>query len=251
MWYGRYIENIIKMFLPPTAQIIVLENPYKRPAVARIDLDGDGIFELVGGYYWQGENYIIVLKYDCNTWQVADRVKGKGYDITYFGVAPIKRASINNLVVGWKVASIWSNLSVYEWKDKALKDLIDKDRYYSMIEVKDMESTLRRQDGKYELSLWIHDTGDAYKVKIYRWSDYDNNFILALDVYPYYFKKVVNYYKNLLKEKDSTTYWYYLSDAQMKTGMIEEALRSIDRALSYPYPYKEELIQLRKEIEGN
>lgn len=54
----------------------------------------------------------------------------------------------------------------------------------------------------------------------------------------------------LLREKDSTTYWYYLADAQIKTGDNKEACQSIDKALAaeYPYPSIEELMRLKKQI---
>ncbi|RKD33427.1 hypothetical protein [Thermohalobacter berrensis] len=247
MWDNRYLVGIMKSFIPPFAKVIVLDTPFKRPAVKMVDLDGDGVLELVGAYNWQSENYIIVLKYSYGIWQVIDIIKGKGYNITYFGVAPITSRYKNNLVVGWQVGAMWSDLSVYEWTNMGMKDLIEGNKYYSMIEVKDIKSTQGR-DGIYELALWIHDTGEAYKVEIYRWVD--SKFTLALDVYPYYFKKVANYYKKLLKEKDSTTYWYYLADAQIKIGNTQEALKSIDRALDfeYPYPSREELMQLRDQL---
>ncbi|WP_251862364.1 tetratricopeptide repeat protein [Clostridium sp. Marseille-Q2269] len=72
MWNSAYLMGIIKMFLPPMAEIIILDKSYKTPAVGMVDLDGDGILELVGAYNWQGENYIIVLKYYFGTWRVAD-----------------------------------------------------------------------------------------------------------------------------------------------------------------------------------
>lgn len=247
MWNTGYLMNIVRLFLPPFAELIILEKPFKIPAVGMVDLDRDGVLEIVGAYNWRGENYIIVLKYCYGTWQVLDTIKGKGYNITYFGAAPITSKYKNNLIVGWQVASIWSDLSVYEWTDMGLSDVIDGNRYYSMIELADIKSTQIR-DETYELALWIHDTGDAYRVEIYRWEG--DKFSLALDVYPYYFKKVENYYKDLLKEKDSTTYWYYLADAQIKTGNTTEALKSIDRALSYEYPYPsiEELMGLRRQL---
>ncbi|SKC76680.1 hypothetical protein [Maledivibacter halophilus] len=247
MWNNRGLLDVIKSFLPPFSKLIILEAPIKRPAVMMADLDGDGVLELIGVYNWQGENYIIVLKYYLGAWYVADIIKGKGYNITYFNVAPITGKNKNNLVIGWQVASIWSDLSMYEWTDMGLMDLIEGNKYYSMIEVKDIESK-QGKDGIYELALWIHDTGDAYKVEIYRWSD--DKFVLASDVYPYYYEKVVNYYKELLKENDSSTYWYYLADAQMKTGNTQEALQSIDRSLAfeYPYPSREELMDLRRDI---
>jgi hypothetical protein len=201
MWNIKYLVGIIRSFLPPYAEIIQLDTAENEPAVGTADLDGDGILEVIGAFYWHGENYIIVLKYYYGTWQVVNIVKGKGYNITYFGAAPITSKYKNNLVVGWKVATKWSDLSLYDWKDNGLQDLIVGNKYYSMIEVKDIEN-----DGLHELALWIHD--------------------------------------------NSTTYWYYLADAQLKIGNTEEALKSIDKALSfeYPYPSKEELMKLRNQL---
>jgi len=247
MWNSKYIQDTIGRFLPPMAKIILLQRPYKRLAVGMEDLDEDGLPELVGAYYWQGEIYIIVLKFYSNEWHVADTIKGKGYNITYFEFAPITSRKQNNLIVGWQVGAIWSDLSVYEWTDTGLKDLIAGNRYFSNIEIEDIKG-IKGSDGLYELALWRHDTGYAYKVDIYRWLN--GKFVLALDLYPQYFKKVVHYYQKLLEKKDSTTYWYYLADAQIKTGDTKEALKSIDRALAseYPYPSKEELLSLKNQI---
>jgi len=247
MWNSKYIQDEIERYLPPMAEIVLLKMPYKSPAVGMADLDGDGVIELVGAYYWQGEVYIIVLKCSYNDWYVADTIKGKGYNITYFGVAPIISRKENNLIVGWQVGAIWSDLSVYEWTNKGLKDLINGNKYFSRIEVEDIKGT-QGSDGLYELALWSHDTGDAYKVDIYRWMN--GKLILASDLYSQYFKRVANYYHKLLEKKDSTTYWYYLADAQIKTGNTKEALKSIDRALGYEYPYpsKEELVSLKNQI---
>lgn len=247
LWNSKYIQDTIRRFLPPMAQIIVLQRPYKRLAVGVVDLDGNGLLELVGAYYWQGEIYIIVLKFYNNEWYVTDTIKGKGYNITYFEAVPITSRKKNNLIVGWQVGAIWSDLSVYEWTDKGLKDLIDGTRYFSNMEIEDIKG-IKGSDGLYELALWRHDTGDAYKVDIYRWLN--GKLVLAPDLYFQYFKKVVNYYQKLLEKKDSTVYWYYLADAQIKTGDTKEALKSIDRALDskYPYPSKEELLALKNQI---
>jgi len=247
MWYHDNLIDTVKTFLPPTSEILFFDTPWKRPAVYFIDLDGDKLLELVAAYYWHGEIYIVILKYYNCTWHIIDTVKGKGYNITYFKACPITSKYKNNLIVGWQVGSIWSDLSVYELVYGKLKDLINGNKYFSKLEAADFQST-QGKNGTCELSLWIHDTGKAYRVEIYRWLD--NNLQLALDVYPYYFEKVANYYKNVLKENDSTTYWYYLADAQIKTGKIEDACKSIDKALSfqYPYPSIEKLMELKKQI---
>lgn len=128
MWHSVYMQDTIKEFLPPRAEIIMLENPYKVPAVITVDLDGDGVLELIGAYYWQGDNYIIVLKYYNNSWHVADTIKGKGYNITYLGTAPITDRKMNSLIVGWHVGVIGSDLSVYEWTGTEISALKSIDR---------------------------------------------------------------------------------------------------------------------------
>jgi len=72
-----YIEDIVKRFLPSTAEIVMLDNPSRTIAVKLIDLDGDGELELVLEYYWQGENYIRLLKYHKDDWYVAATKKVK------------------------------------------------------------------------------------------------------------------------------------------------------------------------------
>lgn len=53
MFSIEYLINIIKMFLPPRAEIITIDKPYKTPAVGMVDLDGNGILELIAAYKWQ------------------------------------------------------------------------------------------------------------------------------------------------------------------------------------------------------
>lgn len=125
----KELLDTIKIYLPPTSQIVLFKTPYKRSAVEFVDLDGDNVAELVCAYYWQGEYYIDVLKCYGDAWHVLDTVKGKGYNITYLDAAPINSIDKNNLVAGWQVGAIWSDLSVYEMIDGKLVDLTTY-RYY-------------------------------------------------------------------------------------------------------------------------
>lgn len=243
---SMYLTGIVKNFLPYTAEIIIFDKPYKTPAVMMADLDGDMFPEIIGGYRYNGENYIIILKNYCNIWHLAAIIKGKGYNISYLIAAPISGRGINNLIIGWQIGAIWSKLNIFEWTGEGFKNIAPKDMHFSKIEVEDMPGE-KGKDGRYEMALWVHDTGEAYKIEIYRWNN--NRLIPAEDVYSYYFKKVIKYYERLIKEMpDSPIYWYYLADAQAKAGMKDEALKSIDKALKLPYQYpsKEELIKFKK-----
>ncbi|OFI05942.1 anti-sigma-V factor RsiV [Clostridium acetireducens DSM 10703] len=79
MWREICLNNFVKMYLPFTAEIIVLEEPYKKLAIFYCDLDKDGIKEIVAAYTWQGENYIIVLKNQYNSWYMVENKKTNNY----------------------------------------------------------------------------------------------------------------------------------------------------------------------------
>ncbi|MGR9048108.1 hypothetical protein ACQ4XT_05755 [Halobacillus faecis] len=240
-------EMTFKRFLPPTATMVHLSTPSSKPALLSTDVDGDGVAEIVGVYYWRGENYLMILKQGPGGWYVADTKKGKGYGVKYLGAAPLKNRNEYNILVGWQVGSIWADLSVYRWDHGGFTDLVEGNQYFSMIDVEDIENEYGR-DGIYEVALWKHDTGLAYIVEVFRLGH--SGFERAEDVYPTYFEKVERYYGSLLREYDSSTYWYYLADAQMKTGSKQDAYQSISRALAfeYPYPSRDQLLYLKRNL---
>ncbi|OSB14910.1 WG repeat-containing protein [Clostridium botulinum] len=244
----RNLFNIINKYLPMGSQIIVEEDNNNEPLIIRANLNGYGLGEIIVAYRWQEENYIMVLERYCNQWSVIDNIRGKGYDISYLKVAPITDNAMDNLIIGWRRGAIWSELDILQWTPYGFKRVIDEGIYYSKIEVENMKSVKAMND-KNEIALWLHDTAEAYKVEIYRWSL--GKLVKAEDVYPYYFNKVIDFYKTKLQEEpDLPVYWYYLADAQIKGEMYEDALKSIDKALELPkaYPSKKELIKLRDYI---
>lgn len=88
-------------------------------------------------------------------------------------------------------------------------------------------------DGEKELIIWNHDTRDAYKVEVLskNGSDYVDDPLM----YPYYFQKVVDYYKTQINKtynSKSPIMWYYLSDAELKINKPKEALISIEQGIS-------------------
>ncbi|QFG01070.1 VCBS repeat-containing protein [Psychrobacillus glaciei] len=54
----------------------------------------------------------------------------------------------------------------------------------------------------------------------------------------------------MLQTNDFSFYWYYLSDAQKKTGDLEQSLNSIDKALTFhlPYPSRELLLNKQQQV---
>lgn len=243
-----YVTNFVKRYLPPMSEILMLKEPYRTPAVIMEDIDCDKIPEIIAAYKVQGKCYIIILKNYNNFWYTAANIKGDGYDINYLAAEPFTNKSCKDLIVGWQIGSIWAKLNLWKGTARGLKSIIKDEIYYSKIEVEDMPGE-NGKNGKVEIALWRHETGEAYNIEIYRWEK--GQLTAAKDVYPYYFKKVVNFYKDKVKEMpEAAFYWYYLADAQFKANMPEEALQSIGKAieLNMSYPPKEDLIKLEKRI---
>ncbi|MCR8635680.1 WG repeat-containing protein [Paenibacillus radicis (ex Xue et al. 2023)] len=245
------LTQLVRAFLPRGAELLTIEGyGSPQPAVYAADLDGDGVNEVAAAYRSQGEAYLLVLKYRDNAWTRAANVKGTGYQVSVLTAAPVTNPNINNLIVGWRVGSIWSKLSVYEWTANGLQDIIaPPDANFSYMQVQDMPSD-QGEDGRAEFALWLHDTGEAYIVEVVRW--HDGKLVPAPDVYFYYFPIVVRYYEHLVRQyPDYAFYWYYLADAQIKAGMKEAAAISIEKGLNlnHEYPSKEKWQELQQQLE--
>jgi len=239
--------NVIKNFLPPTATILKLRQPDRRNAILLADIDGDQEEELIGAYRFQEENNLLIFKKINDQWHPWAHIKGSGYGITDLLAVPVTDNSMNTLIVGWQVGTMWSELNLLQWENNDIVRLPPLNATYSKLEVEDMPG-MHGLDGKYEMALWIHDTGDAYKVNVYRISE--KGLVRAKDVYPYYYRKVADFYEKLLQTHDTPFYWYYLSDAQKKAGDLEQAFISIEKALSIPshYPSKKMMSEKRSQI---
>lgn len=180
MWYRVSLTSFVQNYLPPKAELITSEKPYKKPAIFMSDLDGDGIQEIIAAYRWLHENYIIIMKNYNNIWYVMANIKGKGYGLNYLNTVPITRGGINNLVIGWQVGANLGLLNIYEWTAKGIKNILKENMYYNKIEVEDIEGKKYR-DGKAEIALRRHVTGETYEVEVYRW--HDGKLEPDLDVY--------------------------------------------------------------------
>ncbi|MFH5183878.1 WG repeat-containing protein [Paenibacillus sp. TAB 01] len=245
-----HLKELVTAHLPQGAVLATIERPQPHPALIAADLNGNGGGVAASVYKANdGSLRLLVLRRHGSDWVKVADTAGPGYQVSLLTFAPVLQAGRNNLVVGWRLGAIWSKLSVYGWTHEGIRDFAPEDMNYSYIEIEDMPGPAGK-DGQAELALWIHDTGEAFRVEIVRWKD--GAFTAAPDVYPYYFPRVVRYYERLTREHpDYAFYWYYLADAQLKAGRPADALVSVQKAISLnlSYPSKEMLLALQNQIE--
>jgi len=245
MMKAAALINFVQRSLPMGAVIINAQNPYEEMPVKMLDIDGDGIPEIIAAYMWQGNPFVLVLKNHNNLWYKIADIEGVGYNINYLNFADVTGRGIKDLIIGWQVGALWSELNIFQVRNGQLNRIVS-DVMYSRIEVENMSGP-KGIDGKVDIALWSHDTGEAYKVCVHRWEGV--KLVPAEDVYSYYFKKVVKYYEEKVEQMPKTAfYWYYLAEAQIKVGLQKEAEKSIEigMKLNQDYPSKEEFQELIK-----
>jgi hypothetical protein len=134
------------------------------------------------------------------------------------------------LVSNFVGASAGNVLNAYIYDKNVDKFKLIGTEEYHKIYMKDMPNDKGKSDGKIEIALWNKYTGEAYEVKVLKYDG--KKLVPAKEVYPYYYNKVIDYYKSKLRKddyKNSAVMWYFLADAQVKANKPKEALDSIEK----------------------
>lgn len=232
---SKNMTDIVKNFLPRGARLANPQNPQGSSGIQLRDLDGDKVDELIAFYEENanpGQAGIIVLKKNSNdTWRKILDYISVGYKVNYVKFLDITQDGNDDILVGWEMGSNLNGLDLFSYADNRIKRVTSD--YYSKIETEDMPNNDGNRDTQTEIALWQHDIGNAYEVRVLRWNG--TRLAPAPDVYEYYYKKVVQYYEQELKNSLNSSfayYWYYLADAQIKAGNPADAYNSINSGLA-------------------
>ena len=239
-------EEILNQ-LPEDATLINLNKFGGNNGLIEIDIDGDGNNEILCGYKSKGNQYLSAFREINGILKQLDSIGGEGYDISDLVITPLKVKSTNNILVGWRIGSIWSVLDILDFKNDKFNKLLKGEKInYSKIEVIESDS---RKGGEKTLALWSHEVGEAYNIQLYAFRG--ENFQKTFRSDRGYFEKVEDYYKDLIsRTRETPQYLYYLIDAQYRAGNKREAMENVNKAIksNKPYPSLEELKRLRKRI---
>lgn len=243
---GEDKNAIVQPFLPPGASLITPSQPTGASAIQSIDINFDGIDEMVVSYKHKGtpgEVGVILLTKMDKDWEIHWQAEGLGYDISYASFADLTGDAMPEILIGWTIgASAGNNLDVYQWNENNVEKIAGT--AYHKLDVFTKEN-----DKQARLAVWQKDTGEAYSVDVLR---YDEGKLIADPTsYPQYFPWVVDYYKDRLGEMpEAAFYWYYRADAHLKSLQYDEALGSIERGMTLPngYPTKDKFEELKGQV---
>lgn len=247
------LESAILEQLPAGVTLVAPKQPEGAETVQTADLDGDGTEEAVAVYAAQDNPqalHAVLLKEETEgAWSIVWETEGSGFELDYAKFADITGDGKPELLLGWAFgASVGSGLDIFTWQNGEMALLAQQG--YHRIEVANLHEEEAGHPGQ-EIAVWTKDTGNAFAVEVYKWEAPE--LVPAEEVYPAYFPKVAAYYEELLKETpDAAVLWYYLADAQWKSGSAEEALASLDKARSLDADgmWKDRLDSLENAIKG-
>lgn len=243
--------NIVKGFLPANSQIITPSNANGKTTeednILLKDLDNDGENEIITAYKSSGQSEeqinILVLKKAGESWVKSLDESGQGFKLDLALTADINGDGKEEVLLSRRIGGTVGEIFVYQWSNNVLSKVSAEGLYYSKLDIVDVP----KKDIK-DIALWQHDTGDAYMIDILKWNG--KTFVSEKVDCPDYFKQsVVPYYEEKVKEMPGAGfYWYYLAEAQLKSGDKNGALKSAEKGLKLDtgYPPKEYFNEIKK-----
>ncbi|MCY6355890.1 hypothetical protein [Clostridium sp. ZS2-4] len=228
------VEDVVKEFLPKDMRLSPPTYSKRAKSIIKKDIDGDGNKEILFTFKSEKNNDkggIIVLKEKNNTWKKILESHGQGKIVYRIDFEDLDRERNKELLVSNSAGISAGNvLNIYVYDKNTDKFKIIGTEGYHKIYIKDMPDNKGKSDGRVEIALWKKYTGDAYEVQVLKYDG--KKLVPAKEVYPYYYNKVIDYYKSKLRKdeyKNSAIMWYFLVDAQVKANKPKEALDSIEK----------------------
>lgn len=220
------IKALAQKFMPEKAKILEENKIVTKKNYYIADLDGDYENELVV-FFKDEENFkrgFFVLKNKENKWTKVYEKSVEGTGISMLQFLPVCGVDNRCLLVGFHISGhAGGEYYAYDFTEKDVKE-IELGRWNKF----DILSTPVKDEKKgFVFGVQIYEAGSEYNSYIIRFNG--SNFSAAKDYYESYFKENVKYYQeDLSGERRNQLSWYYLIESEIKAGLYEEALKSIN-----------------------
>jgi len=137
MLKGMALLEIGKFFLPQGAVFAPIKNYNNYSFIQKGDIDGDGDEEIIVGYLWRKQPFVMILKNIKNRWYRISTIKGNGYDIHSIELVSTSenRRSQKDLIIKWMKDKKTLATNVFTWKAGKLHKLEEETRYSRKEEV--------------------------------------------------------------------------------------------------------------------
>ncbi|WP_341876991.1 WG repeat-containing protein [Defluviitalea saccharophila] len=137
MLRGMALLEIARFFLPKEAVFTPTHNYNDYTFMQTGDIDGDGAEEIIVGYLWRKQPFVMILKNIKNRWYRISTIKGIGYDINSINLAPTSSSKISkkDIIIKWVKDQEVLETNVFTWKLGKLYKLEEETKYCRREEV--------------------------------------------------------------------------------------------------------------------
>ncbi|MEG0502411.1 MAG: hypothetical protein RR525_09345 [Cellulosilyticaceae bacterium] len=214
MYTNKYLTRTVNYFLPKSAEILLVGEDYKIPAVIEADIDKDEENEIITLYRRDQNNYILILKLFSKKWHVIWNNRTHYSEINRFEIAKL-RPEYRQIALGGKTKEEDGyKLSLLDWQGESLQEMLSEPIPFDKLYIEDIDG----EDGLDEIAIWKHKDLEAYDIELYRYKE--GKLIIDESLEKTYFKIVVHYYEYLTQlDTEDTIYKKYLEEAKRKCEM--------------------------------
>lgn len=221
------LKSIAQSYLPEGGKFLLSNEIATGKSVYAMDLDGDKHDEIVAFFKIEDkfEKGFIVLKENNNKLEKIFEEKTECNSIARVELTNVVSKDKKSLIVGSLISSHAGALyKAYTFENNKFEDI--SLGIWNKFEI---INTPVDNDKGFVFDGWSNLTGNVQKADIFKVKDKK---IYYAEDFNYYYKNFMPYYNNLINEKaNNELAWYLLTQLQIKTGMINEAFKSMDTAL--------------------
>ena len=187
---------------------------------------------------------LLLKKKGDASYVLKDVFKGEGNSIEELLILSFKKEIF--IFVGFKIEKNLNKLYILKLKgNKVLRAFRECEYYYSTLFLGD-----QNKDGILEVVLYTKEIKEGYRIDVYSFKgDYLKK---ESKLEKYYYKKLINYYEDIIKLERDYIYIYYLAFAYYKAGEDRKAMDKIEAFLTGNtyYNLAKSLKELKKIIEN-
>lgn len=240
-------EEIVRGFMPKSAQLLTPQSPMPMGKIQFADLDGDAKSELITSYRGSDGIRTLVLKKHGERWDKISEIYNPHFDaIHHLSFSDITGEGRKQLLLGGKTKNGNGELHGYSFQNDRTYELFAQN--YNRLEVLEADPGKGTRT-KPRIALWKIPGNHVHTIDVMEWNG--SGLSPVQNPSSYYRSRVLPYYAQKVKQMpQNPAHWYHLSNMLEKSRMYADAVTAAEAGmrLSPVSPSMEEFTALKNRI---
>lgn len=220
------VKSIAQSYLPQGAKLLNTNEIVTGKSIYAMDLDGDKQDEILAFFKIEDkfEKGFIILKQKNNKWEKIKEEKTECNSIARVEFTNVTSKDKKSLIVGSFISGhAGTAYKAYTFENGKFEEI-----FLGVWNKFEILNTPSDKDSSFVFDGWFNYIANVQSAEIFKLKDKK---IYYAEEFNSYYKNFIEYYSDLIKEKpNNETAWYLLADAQLKSGMTNDACKSMGTA---------------------